>query len=256
MDQDQREKQIHQIRIWEQLEEWETMFRCLDGLSEFLEDSHEEQAFPSLLASCNSHRLGNLRTAVQRVKDRFEQFEQEEGRAKYNWAAIKTDGTIFVQKYVSGLIKEMIDKAEATVALVKNVESKVVTPEGKTVYELIIADCYRYICDASLKNDHEQHQHYIGLAESAYETARSSAAALPTSNSTRLRTMNQYAIFYYEHKGDVLRAFEVCEKEYEASFDELSHRPNAEANLYHQMLKDNMICWQLDEERLFSTKVH
>eukprot|EP00915_Cephaloidophora_sp_WS-2016_P007802 GHVH01010794.1.p1 GENE.GHVH01010794.1~~GHVH01010794.1.p1 ORF type:complete len:251 (+),score=37.06 GHVH01010794.1:103-855(+) len=242
MEQADREKHIHQIRIAEQLEHWDIMWKFLTELAPNLGDTEEEKCYPSLISTCVVHRIGELRTAHERV-ERKVQLHHAKSSSRPHFA-ISSEGDDLAKQYLKHLFDIARERVDESVSVVKSVEANAPDAESKCIYDRIIADCYRYLCEIS---DEASHAEMVAKAESAYFKARDSANELPNGSAVRLQTKNNFAVFMYEQQSKKHEAFILCEKEFEEAKDNI--RPNADAIMPLQLLRDNLTCWQNGDEQ-------
>ena len=116
--------------------------------------------------------------------------------------------------------------------------------ENKVFYLTCKADYFRYFSEINIGKDLEDSNE---KAEEFYKKAYEiSEKELPVINSVRIGLCLNYALFYYEVKGDKKKGCDIAKKAFEDSMkymDDLEKFKSKDALLLIQLLKENLIFW-------------
>lgn len=126
--------------------------------------------------------------------------------------------------------------------------------DSKVFYMRLKGDHYRYLAEIS-KNKEKEFNKAIGDAEKIYKEAYEIAnKELPVLNNTRIGLCLNFAVFYYEVKGNKKEGCKIAKKAFEDSMkylDELEKNKLKDVLLLIQLLKENLIFWssEMSEEQ-------
>ena len=123
--------------------------------------------------------------------------------------------------------------------------------ESKVFYLRLKADHYRYLSEITKDKEYNK---AIENAEKYYKEAYNIAVKeLPVINNNRIGLCLNFAVFYYEVKGDKKEGCKIAKKAFEDSMkylDELEKFKSKDILLLIQLLKENLIFWssEMNEE--------
>lgn len=156
-----------------------------------------------------------------------------------------------IKSHIEKEIKEQIESAHKMINefLLPNAKDS----ESKVFYLRLKADHFRYLSEITKEKEYNK---AIENAEKAYKEAYEIAIKdLPVINSTRVGLCLNFAVFYYEVKGDKKEGCKIAKKSFEDSMkylDELEKFKSKDILLLIQLLKENLIFWssEMNEEEL------
>ena len=161
----------------------------------------------------------------------------------------KSKQVIYIQEIKTHIEKEI----KKIIENVFNLIDKYLLPnsadtESKVFYMRLKADHYRYLCEISKEKD------FLDKAEQIYKEGYDLAMKeLPHINNERIGLALNFALFYYEVKGEKKEGCKIAKKAFEESMkylDELEKFKSKDVLLLIQLIKENLIFWssELNEE--------
>ena len=157
-----------------------------------------------------------------------------------------------IKKIIEKELKEQFEEVHKIIDkfLLPNAED----PDSKVFYMRLKGDHYRYLAEIS-KNKEKEYNKAIEDAEKIYKEAYEIAnKELPVLNNTRIGLCLNFAVFYYEVKGNKKEGCKIAKKAFEDSMkylDELEKNKLKDVLLLIQLLKENLIFWssEMSEEQ-------
>ena len=164
--------------------------------------------------------------------------ERKELKKKSKQATYIKEIKNHIEKEIKKIVEEihnLIDKY-----LIINCEDK----ESKIFYLRLKADHYRYLCEISNEKELENN---LNNAEKYYKEAYELANKdLPLINNERIGLSLNFALFYYEIKGDKKEGYKLAKNCFEESMkylEEFEKSKSKDAIMLIQLLKENLIFW-------------
>ena len=151
--------------------------------------------------------------------------------------------------YIREIKNHVEDELKKIFANVQNILDNFLIPnaqnsENKVYYLTCKADYFRYLSEISQGKDLESSNE---KAEDFYKKAYEiSEKELPVINSVRIGLSLNFALFYYEIKGEKKIGCDIAKKAFEDSMkcmDDLEKFKAKDALLLIQLLKENLIFW-------------
>ena len=157
-----------------------------------------------------------------------------------------------IKKIIEKELKEQFEEVHKIIDkfLLPNAEDA----DSKVFYMRLKGDHYRYLAEIS-KNKEKEYNKAIEDAEKIYKEAYEIAnKELPVLNNTRIGLCLNFAVFYYEVKGNKKEGCKIAKKAFEDSMkylDELEKNKLKDVLLLIQLLKENLIFWssEMSEEQ-------
>ena len=154
-----------------------------------------------------------------------------------------------IKSHIEKEIKKIVEKVLNLIDnyLIKNCEDK----ESKVFYLRLKADHYRYLCEITIEKELENN---LKQAELYYNEAYNLANKdLPLINNERIGLCLNFALFYYEIKGNKKEGYniaKICFEETMKYFNDFEKFKAKDALILIQLLKENLIFWssEMNEE--------
>ena len=171
--------------------------------------------------------------------------ERKELKKKSKQATYIKEIKNHIEKEIKKIVEEihnLIDKY-----LIINCEDK----ESKIFYLRLKADHYRYLCEISNEKELENN---LNNAEKYYKEAYELANKdLPLINNERIGLNLNFALFYYEIKGNKKEGYNIAKNCFEETmkyFNDFEKFKAKDALILIQLLKENLIFWssEMNEE--------
>ncbi len=154
----------------------------------------------------------------------------------------KSKQVIYIQeikKHIEKEIKKIVENVNNLIDkyLIPNCEDN----ESKVFYMRLKADHYRYLCEISKEKD------LLEKTEKIYKESYNIAIKeLPHINNERIGLCLNFALFYYEIKGDKKEGYKLAKNCFEESMkylEEFEKSKSKDALMLIQLLKENLIFW-------------
>ena len=154
----------------------------------------------------------------------------------------KSKQVIYIQEIKNHIEKEIRTIVESVQNLIdKFLINNCSDNESKVFYMRLKADHYRYLCEISKEKD------LLEKAEKKYKEAYNIAMKeLPYINNERIGLCLNFALFYYEVKGDKKEGYRIAKNCFEESMkylEELEKFKSKDALMLIQLHKENLIFW-------------
>ena len=147
-----------------------------------------------------------------------------------------------IKNHIEKEIKKIVEEMHHLIDnyLIKNCEDK----ESKIFYLRLKADHYRYLCEISNEKELENN---LTLAEKYYKEAYDMAnKELNLINNERIGLALNFALFYYEIKGNKKEGYNIAKNCFEETmkyFNDFEKFKAKDALMLIQLLKENLIFW-------------
>ena len=236
-----REEFIYLSKLYERAERFPDM---LSSINKFIKMNPELSKEEKNILSAGYKNILSDKRASWRLLNYMEKRESKKKPAQVPY--IKE-----IKSHIEKEIKEQIESAHKMINeyLLPNAKDA----ESKVFYLRLKADHYRYLSEITKDKEYNK---ALENAEKFYKEAYEIAIKdLPVINSTRIGLCLNFAVFYYEVKGDKKEGCKIAKKSFEESMkylDELEKFKSKDILLLIQLLKENLIFWssEMNEEEL------
>ena len=235
----QREEYVYLSKLYERAERFPDM---VSSINKFIELNPKLSKEEKNILSAGYKNILSDKRASWRLLNSMEKKEAKKKPALVPY--IKE-----IKSHIENELKEQIEK-------MKNLIDKYLLPnaedsESKIFYLRLKADHIRYLCEMSKDKEFEKAcEETEKIYKEAYDIA---IKDLPVINSTRVGLCLNFAVFYYEVKGNKKEGCKIAKKAFEDSMkylDDLEKFKSKDVLLLIQLLKENLIFWssEMSEE--------
>jgi len=234
-----REEMVYLSKLYERAERFPDM---VSSITKFIEINPKLSKEEKNILSAGFKNIISDKRASWRLLNTMEKKEAKKKSAQVpNIKEIKS--------HIEKELKQQIENAKNIIDkyLLPNAED----PESKVFYLRLKADHIRYLCEISKDKEFDK---ACEESEKIYKEAYDIAIKdLPVINNTRVGLCLNFAVFYYEVKGNKKEGCKIAKKAFEDSMkylDDLEKFKSKDVLLLIQLLKENLIFWssEMSEE--------
>ena len=229
-----REEYIYLSKLNERAERFPEMISAINKFIEINPKLSKEEK--NIISAGYKNILSDKRASWQLLNS----IERRESKKKPKLIPYIKEIKNHIETEIKNQIEQVLNNIDKL--LLPNAEDA----ESKVFYLRLKADHYRYLCEISKGKDKEFNE-AIEKAQKYYKEAYDIAIKeLPVINSYRLGLCLNFALFYYEVKGEKKEGCKIAKKAFEESMkylDELEKFKSKDVLLLIQLIKENLIFW-------------